>query len=424
MRWTISFLALLLIISLAPPRIAAQGQIEILSSSVENRFPNGIAFKLEAQSPNVLEKVSFLYKVGEEQSFKTVSPPFSPGRRVVAEYILGSKTEGTYLHPRAELSYQWALEDAAGDKHETPLATAIYQDIRFDWQQATSEGVTLSWYRGSEIFMRRLLERAVTDLRRISRLLGLTEDLTVEVLVYSSLYDLRDALPWKSRTPDPKLPTLGLQVSPKMILLLGSQPDVARTLAHELSHVAVRQGIGYIPSWLDEGLALLVEGELAPEHAVELEQAVRLNTLLPLRAMTEVPDPREPRRVWLFYGQAYSVARFLLESHGQDKLRTLMALLKTGRPFDEALQEVHGWNTDGLELDWRDSMGLSPRREKGENLEVSPEMSKELTLAPSRPFLAFALLAAFFASCLFLFPFTTLWLVAAAIIISRRRHAL
>ncbi|MBI2910221.1 MAG: hypothetical protein HYX92_21475 [Chloroflexi bacterium] len=414
-------LALLAILAVAPG-VSAQGKLEVLSSEAENRFPNGIIFRLEVETSNALKKATLSYRVGAEGSFRTAAPPFAPGRKVSVEHVLGSRAEGSYLHPNVEIAYTWSLEDTAGNRLETPLTTVVYKDTRFTWRHVERDGVRISWYRGGETYAHQLLDKAVADLRRAALIAGVDKELTVEVLVYPSVLEMRDALPWKSRDSDPKLPTFGLQVSPKTVLLLGGRPDTARTLAHELSHIAVRQGIGYIPSWLDEGLALLAEGDLAPEHAQALERAVQQDVLYSLQSMTEVPDPREPGKVWLFYGQAYSVARFIIETGGGDKLRYLMAMLKDKKSFDDALREVYGWNTDGLELDWRDSMGLPPHLGRAA---IETEVTPEQALAQKSTFggfQAFGALAASLLGLFFLFPLAILWLATAAFVVCRRKR--
>ncbi|MFH1486747.1 MAG: peptidase MA family metallohydrolase [Chloroflexota bacterium] len=419
MRWFLTFIALLAVVGPTPTRGTAQGQIEILSSTAENRFPSGIAFRIDALSTTTLETLSLTYKIGEEQS-TTVPVSFEPGRHIEAEYVLGDKEQGTYLHADAEIGYHWSIADANGEELHTSAATVTYKDTRFDWQETASHGITLFWYKSSQAFADERLQIGVADLQRSSRLLGIAEDLTVKVLVYSSMADMVEALPWKNRTPEPRLPTLGLQVSPKTVLLLGNHPNVARTLAHELSHIAVRQGVGYIPSWLDEGLALLAEDGLAPEHAAALERAIKGDKVLHLRDMTEVPDPREHHEVWLYYGQAYSVARFMIASHGEDDLRTLMALLKRGEAFDDALLQVYSRDTDGLESEWRESTGLP--RSRLDELTAVPGTSRKPTSTLAQQFTAYAILAGFSLGCLFLFPFTTLWLVVAAAFIYRQKH--
>lgn len=419
MRWRLLLAILVATSLLAQPALAQTPNADVLFPSVSNRFPDGLVFSLRAESAQEITKVGLTYRLRDES--KTVSPQFSPGKRLQVEYALGNRNEGTYLYPSIEISYQWSIEDAAGNKQETAPQTAVYYDSRFQWQNLTLEGMTISWYNANPAVMGQLLREGLDSLSKSEKLLGVRQPLTVNVIIYSSIQDMYYALPWNTRNPDPKLPTLGLQVSPTTLLLLGQQPDPARTLSHELSHITVRQGIGYIPSWLDEGLALMAEGDLAPEQATALEQAVAANKLLSLRSMTEVPDPRDPHQVWLFYGQAYSVTRFIIESKGVDKLRALMAEIKDGKDFDKALTDVYGWTTDSLEWDWRDSMGLPPGRP--DNSEADGiTLPKDFAVSPSQPFLAMSLLAAFGLAVIFLFPVAILWLFAAIILVSRRRY--
>jgi hypothetical protein len=44
---------------------------------------------------------------------------------------------------------------------------------------------------------------------------------------------------------------------------------------------------------------------------------------------------------------------YLLDNYGQDKMLDLLALLKQGSTYDEALTEVYGFDMDGLDACWR-----------------------------------------------------------------------
>jgi hypothetical protein len=44
---------------------------------------------------------------------------------------------------------------------------------------------------------------------------------------------------------------------------------------------------------------------------------------------------------------------YLLDNYGQDKMLDLLALLKQGSTYDEALTEVYGFDMDGLDARWR-----------------------------------------------------------------------
>ena len=53
--------------------------------------------------------------------------------------------------------------------------------------------------------------------------------------------------------------------------------------------------------------------------------------------------------------------KFLIDTYGEQKFADLFRAFDDGATTAEALQQVYGFNQDGLENAWRDSVGLPPR---------------------------------------------------------------
>jgi hypothetical protein len=68
-----------------------------------------------------------------------------------------------------------------------------------------------------------------------------------------------------------------------------------------------------------------------------------------------------PDKANLAYNQSYSVVKYLIETHGQEKMTSLLTLLRDGTAIDDALQQTYGFNTDQLEDAWRQAVGAQPR---------------------------------------------------------------
>ena len=77
--------------------------------------------------------------------------------------------------------------------------------------------------------------------------------------------------------------------------------------------------------------------------------------LLRLKSMTNRPGV--PADVILFYGQARSLVRFMVNKYGSEKMRNLLSFIKKGQYIDTALMEVYGIDRDGLDNEWRRSIG-------------------------------------------------------------------
>lgn len=67
---------------------------------------------------------------------------------------------------------------------------------------------------------------------------------------------------------------------------------------------------------------MYAEGELPADNRDALEDAIKADRLLSLRSMTSYSG--RASEVDLFYGEAYSVVRFLLDEFGRDKLHELL----------------------------------------------------------------------------------------------------
>ena len=71
--------------------------------------------------------------------------------------------------------------------------------------------------------------------------------------------------------------------------------------------------------------------------------------------------PGKPDDVILFYGEAHSIVRYLIDTYGTDKFRALVAGIKDGKSIDDALLAAYGFDRDGLDARWRTSVGAVAR---------------------------------------------------------------
>ena len=353
-------LAILLLASLSRIALAQEG-IVVTSNTYESHFAKKIVFRLEARSDSEIEKVVLLYRIGGEKVINRGYPDFTPGREVIAEYIMD--VQRGEIPPFAEIEYFWRIEDAAGNRLDTEPISFVYEDDRFRWQSLTQGKITLYWYDADKAFAQRLLDVALESLARLEEEVGVELEEPVKLVVYRSKADMLGALAPRGRVFESEVITLGTVVSKDTVLLHGTHRGVERTIAHELCHVVVglatENPYGDIPAWLNEGLAMYSEGELRRENREALERAIRENRLISVRSLTAPTG--KPEEINLFYGEAYSVVEFLLKTYGKEKMAELLAVFKEGADYDDALMRVYGFDQDGLDARWRESLGLPPR---------------------------------------------------------------
>ncbi len=115
---------------------------------------------------------------------------------------------------------------------------------------------------------------------------------------------------------------------------------------------------GNLPAWLDEGTAVYAQGN--PEGFGDtVERAIDRGNVLSVRSITSYQG--DPEKVNLFYGQSWSLVSFLIDTYGADDFAQLFAEIKGGVTTDAALETVYGFDQDGLDNEWRASVGLPPR---------------------------------------------------------------
>jgi hypothetical protein len=242
-----------------------------------------------------------------------------------------------------------------------------------------SQSVRLHWYEGSQAFATDLANAAHQGLQFNETQAGLKAESPIDIYIYASSDDLKEAILYEPSW------TGGQAFPDQNIVILGiSEYDLEwgrDAMVHELTHVLVGHltfsCLGDVPTWLNEGLAVYSEGELDPASERQLEDAIRDNTLLTVRSLSsgfsEVAD-----KAYLSYSQSYSITKFLIEAHGQEKMTGLLLLLRDGLTIDEALMQIYGFNVDGLEAAWRESIGAPPS-----SLSAQPNSQPTPTFVPT-----------------------------------------
>jgi len=357
---------------LIPSLVAAGDDIAVIASDVYVDFPNQVAFTLEAESYVDIVDVRLYYQVDKMNYAEVVSEgwaDFTPASMVEANWVWDMRNAG--LPPGAEVTYWWMIEDADGNRFETSPEIMHFDDDRYLWQSLTStvpqgSEVSLFWYEGSDYFARELMDTCEEGLARLAQDIGTSPERPINIYIYASTGDLQGAMifpqEWTGGVAFTAFSTIAIGIPP------GELDWGKGALLHELTHLVVHQvtfsPYGRLPLWLDEGLAMYNEGELDPDLRSYLERAILEDELISVRSLCS-PFSAYPEKAYLSYAQSYSLVEYLLDNYGQDKMLDLLALLKQGSTYDEALTEVYGFDMDGLDARWRATLpaqkaGLHP----------------------------------------------------------------
>lgn len=349
-----------LLLFLSPSLVAAEADIAVVASRVDVNFPSQAVFTVEAESYVDIVDVRLYYQVDKMNYAEVVSEgwaDFTPASKIEANWVWDMRNAS--LPPGAEVTYWWMIEDADGNRVETSPETMHFDDGRYSWQSLTStvpQGgeLTLCWYKGGDSFARELMNACQEGLARLTQDIGTYPERSIKIYIYASTVDLQGAMissnEWSGGVAFTDFGIIAISISP-------SELDWGkRALVHELTHLVVRQvtfsPYGQLPLWLDEGLATYNEGELDPFLRPYLEEAILEDELISVRSLCS-PFSAYPEKAYLSYAQSYSLVEYLLDNYGQDKMLDLLALLKQGSTYDEALTEVYGFDMDGLDARWR-----------------------------------------------------------------------
>jgi hypothetical protein len=345
---------------LSPSLVAAETGIAVIASDVDVDFPSQALFTVEAESNVDIVDARLHYQVDRMNYAEVVSEgwaDFAPAKRIEANWVWDMANAS--LPPGADVTYWWMVEDDDGNRIETAPKIMHFDDDRFTWRSLTGDAgeggsMTLYWYNGSDSFAQELMDTCEEGLASLTQDIGTYPEKPIKIYVYQSTNDLRGAMvfsqEWTGGVAFIDFGIIAISISPSQ-LEWGK-----RALVHELTHLVVHQSTfspyGQLPLWLDEGLATYSEGELDPDLRSSLNRAISEGTLISVRTLCS-PFSAYVDKARLSYAESYSLVKYLLDNHGQDKMLDLLIILKQGSTYDEALTAVYGFDVEDLDAGWR-----------------------------------------------------------------------
>lgn len=344
-----------------PDQVSAQPLVQQNEAILD--FPDTVTFRLQLTDPSRITTATLVYDLTQYTCLDVPSRVPVTITGDVIEWVWVMSRSGN-PPPGAELWWEWELTDTQGNTTTTTRQTLTFSDDRFPWRSVSAAGIHLYWYEGDDVGPT-LLEAAVSGLQTLESDMGIDLQSDVTFYIYSTSQDMRDAVLYIQDWAG------GVAFDEYNVILMGVPPRIAEswgrgTVRHELAHLVVGQfgrsciG-GHRPTWLEEGLAMYVEGEPSEQTLTDLETGIQDDSFAPLRSLNG-PFPSHDSAASMAYSQSYSVVKFLLENKGQQALQDLILSLAQGTSYDEALLAIYGFNVDGLENAWRTSLGLPPRQ--------------------------------------------------------------
>jgi hypothetical protein len=314
---------------------------------------------------------------------------------VEGEFFWRTDTGGRYVPPGTIITYNFEIQDAAGQRIETEPERFVYFDARFvdedgnsQWQEVAAGTVTVA-YKGP--VKKRADDVLSTILETLDKMVPIMGEAAIgepiRVTMYNNSKEMLEALPPRSAAVGRELITEGQAFNEfGTLLVLGGGRLALGTASHEVMHIIThRVGdsiLRRVPSWLSEGLSEYANVDPGFSYDIALDFAVETDRLLPHVYMPALPG--DPEDVIIFYGQSRSIVRMMIGRFGPDAMRELMATLKSGANVDRALRTVYGFGLQGLDAMWRESIGA-------ELLEVESRTLARPTAVPQRVPLLYSL---------------------------------
>ncbi len=374
-----ALLLLLVILGVAvtsPP--ATSAATITLSGSVQVSFPNTMTFKVNAQSDANITDLRLHYVVHRQNYASVVSEgwaQFAPAASVDSQWLWDMRKSP--LPPGAQIDYWWTAGDAAGKTAQMDRSTVAFEDNRYQGQSINNTPITRLWYKRDQSFASALMTAAQQGLQRIEGDTGATPQGSARIYIYGSAQELQGAQLFAPQWEG------GVTFSGFDIIAIGvATSDLAygqRVVPHELTHWIVGQvtfndyGAG-LPTWLDEGLAKYGEGTIAPEYQAALNFAIQNSQLISVRSLSS-PFSAQADQALISYGESNSIVRFLIQKYGKDKMVQLLNVFQQGSTYDDALKQVYGFDQDGLDALWRQSIGVATRTAFVPRLELVPAVA-------------------------------------------------
>jgi hypothetical protein len=381
--------------ALALPRAIARADATVDVATVENGYPTNLTFKITAHADTDITDASLSYSITGASSSALGKPTdFQPGKNISASVVVDTNSGTKYIPVGSEFTWHWDLTTADGKRTSTPDQKFVYLPSGQDWKTVQSDVMVIYYHGDQQALANTYLKAGLDTYDRMAKKL-LASDLKVvpvRVVLFNDTKEAATARQGQGATYDAATITCGTKFAINVIhvtaLANACGDDPADTLRHEFTHiinetaaegVPGEKGLGRLVPWIDEGTA--VNGQLTPgaDYAGAFKSAVAGNRIIPFSAM--LVTATDPTKVLLWYGQAYTMVKYLIDK-GPDKYAQFFATIKKGGRWDDALKQVYGFDYAGFESEFRKANGL-PASQSDASPTSRPQQQTTPTVRPT-----------------------------------------
>ncbi|HKQ57630.1 MAG TPA: hypothetical protein VJY35_07155, partial [Candidatus Eisenbacteria bacterium] len=228
---------------------------------------------------------------------------------------------------------------------------------QYNWRSISSDHFEVYFYDGLDSLARRTLDLAEKTNAMLQVRMGHTLGRRVPLILYGSHNDFAQTNV-TSELIDAGTGGFTELLRNRVVLpFTGSYEDLRHVVVHELTHaymfdllyegaggsLIARQSFYSVPLWFAEGLAEYYSLGMESNAEMFLRDGAIAGYLPPLRYAGG----------YIVYKQGQSALAYLVERHGDERLRDLLQRIRTMRSFDRAFQRSIGASVDRFDEQWR-----------------------------------------------------------------------
>jgi hypothetical protein len=286
----------------------------------------------------------------------------------------------TPLPPFAEVVYRFGITYADKTVDSTADESFQYADNRSTWNQLQNKLVEINWKDGDPGFAQQALDAALDGLDGAQTFLPSISQpgSPTRVYIYPSAQEVQEALQlasynWVAGHADPWLNSVLVSIPAGT----GQKTELLRQIPHELMHVWLYQytekiGGNYLalPTWLNEGLATLVERAPNSAYPALLVENQAAGGLLRMASLCN-RFPSDPSPAILAYAQSAAFTRYIHQNYGSSGLEKLVQIYADGLECERGVEEAFGITFAQLEQEWiTDTFGQ--QTQPGNSFQATP----------------------------------------------------
>jgi tetratricopeptide (TPR) repeat protein len=247
-------------------------------------------------------------------------------------------------HTSAAIAAWKRAEELSPDSHTEYLLHKAERELEVEEKSSSKETSHFTLhYKGERTaseFHNQILDSLENAYQDLSRQLNYTPGENIIVILYTQkqFEDITEAPSWAGALNDGKLriPIGGVDAM---------NPELGRVLEHELTHSFIRSmARGRCPTWLNEGLAQLMEPRSAAMFSQELVPLFKERKAIPFSVLEGSFTRFAPMQAEYAYAESLAATEYLRARYGMNEILHMLQSIGTGETPEQALKQSTGFD--------------------------------------------------------------------------------